>query len=109
MPTDPIPIVQRVTPEELCKRFNDGAYWDKVKTGELTEVLLEECVSTLLTSEPGPIRSQMISYRDQENNEIARVHQFLRQDGSIAASGKPDPKRLLENGILYRLKRKNSV
>jgi hypothetical protein len=93
----------------MCKRFNGGMYWEKTKTGELTEVLLEECVSTLLPNEPGPIRSQSVSYRDTDNQEIARVHQFLRPDGSLAASGRPDPKRLLENGILYRLEKKRKA
>jgi hypothetical protein len=47
----------------------------------------------------------MISYRTKDGKEIARVHQYLRSDGTIAASGKPDPKRLLENGTLYRLEK----
>ena len=56
--------------------------------------------------EPTCTRSQMISYRSQDSNEIARVHQYLRPDGSIGARGKPDPKRLFEGGILYRLVKK---
>jgi len=63
-------------------------------------------ISTLLTQETVEITSQMVSYRDKDNNEIARVHQFVRPDGSLAASGRPDPKRLLEDGILYRLEKK---
>jgi hypothetical protein len=90
----------------LCKRFNDGGYWQKVTRGELSAHVLEETISKLLTQEPGPIRSQMVSYRDKNNQEIARVHQFLRPDGSIAASGMPDPKRLMEGGVLYRLEKK---
>ncbi len=50
----------------MCKRYNSGMYWEKTKTGELTEVILEECLSTLLTNEPGPIRSQSVSYRDKK-------------------------------------------
>jgi len=90
----------------MCKRFNEGQYWQKVIRGELSAHVLEETISTLLTHEPGPIRSQMVSYRDVNNQEIARVHQFLRPDDSIAASGMPDPKRLLEGGVLYRLEKK---
>jgi len=67
---------------------------------------MEERISTLLTTEKGPIRSQMISYRTDRDEEIARVHQFVRPDGTLAASGRPDPKRLLEGGILYRLEKK---
>jgi hypothetical protein len=104
-PTSQYPI-QRISSAEMCKRFNDGGYWEKVKSGTLSEVVLESCISKLLQSETVEIISEMVSYRDHENNEIARVHQFRRPDGSIAASGRPDPKRLLENGILYRLEKK---
>ena len=105
-PTPKQPQIKRVTSAEMCKRFNEGLYWEKLKSGELTEHILEENISTLLTQEPGRIRSQMVSYRDSENNEIARCHQFLRDDNSVAAFGKPDPKRLFEDGILYRLHKK---
>jgi hypothetical protein len=95
--------IQRVSCEELRRRFNDGGYWEKAKAGLLRQVVLEENFSTLLPNEAGPIRSQMVSYRDENGQEIARVHRFLRPDGTIAASGRPDPKRLYENGILYRI------
>ena len=45
----------------------------------------------------------MVSYRDSRNDEIARVHQYLRPNKELGASGKPDPKRLFEDGTLYRL------
>jgi hypothetical protein len=47
----------------------------------------------------------MVSYLDSDGNEVARVHQYLRPDGTIGASGKPDPKRLLDGGILYYLEK----
>ena len=90
----------------MCKRFNDGRYWEKVISGELLAVSLESNVSTLLGTETVTMISEMLSYRDRDGNEIARVHQFRRPDGSLAASGRPDPKRLLEDGILYRLEKK---
>jgi len=33
---------------------------------------------------------------------VALVHQYLRRDGSLGASGKPDPKMLFDRGeLLY--------
>ena len=90
----------------MCKRFNEGGYWDRTKSGELTVHPLESNISMLLTQESVQIISEMLSYRDADGNEIARIHQFRRPDGTLAASGKPDPKRLLENGVLYRLHKK---
>jgi hypothetical protein len=46
-------------------------------------------------------RSQLISYLDDAGQEVARVHQYLQPDGTLGASGRPDPKRLLHDGILY--------
>ena len=109
MPDKPIPntpIIKRVTHEEMCKRFNGGRYGERAQAGEFTQVIMGSNISTLLTQETVEITSQMVSYRDKDNNEIARVHQFVRPDGSLAASGRPDPKRLLEDGILYRLEKK---
>jgi len=109
MKDDPTPKmlpVKRVTSVEMCKRFNEGKYWEQVKSGLLTEHLLESRKSTLLSSEAVEISSELLSYRDLNGNEVARVHQFRRPDGTLAASGKPDPKRLFEGGVLYRLEKK---
>lgn len=93
----------------MCKRFNEGGYWEQIKSGELTEHVLESRRSLTLTKETLEIQSQMVSYRNSMGEEVARVHQYLRSDGAIAASGKPDPKRLLQDGILYRLEKKPKV
>ena len=91
----------------MRKIFNEGNYWEKTKTGELVTVLMEDRhPARILAQEPTCTRSQMISYRDNENNEVARVHQYLRPDKTIGASKRPDPKRLFEGGILYRLHKK---
>jgi hypothetical protein len=105
-PTANLPPIKRVTSVEMCKRFNEGKYWERVKNGLLTEHLLESRKSTLLSCEVVEIASELLSYRDLNGNEVARVHQFRRPDGTLAASGKPDPKRLLEGGVLYRLEKK---
>jgi hypothetical protein len=60
-----------------------------------------------LTEEKVEITSVMLSYRDENGDEMARVHQYQRPNGSIAASGLPDPKRLVQDGILYRIEKKH--
>ena len=95
----------------MCKRFNEGGYWEKVLNGEWTAQVIESNTSFLLKGEPVEITSVMLSYRDAQGDERARVHQFVRPDGSLAASGKPDPKRLFDDaeGVWYRLKRKQDI
>ncbi len=89
--------------------FNEGRYWEKALSGELTAVIeRERCPAPLLDGEPPGTRSQQVSYYDAHGNEVARVHQYMRPDGTIGLSGRPDPKRLLENGSLYRIEKSKS-
>lgn len=53
------------------------------------------------SGQPLCTHSQTLAYIDDSNQEVARVHQYKRPDGSIGASGRPDPKRLLVDNILY--------
>lgn len=93
----------------MQKIFNDGGYWAKAQSGEFTVVVLEDRHPSLtLANEPFCTRSQMVSYRDLNGHEAARVHQYLRVDGSLGASGKPDPKRVFHDGELYRLQKKGT-
>lgn len=94
----------------MQKMFNEGAIWEKAKSGHLRMVQLEDRHPALTAAnEPHCTRSQMISYRDSSGNEVARVHQYLRADGTLGASGRPDPKRLLVKGTLYRLTKKKNT
>lgn len=58
---------------------------------------MEDRAAPSAANQPPGTRSQMISYRDASDKEIARVHQYLKPDGTLGASGRPDPKRLLIN------------
>jgi hypothetical protein len=99
--------MKRITTTEMQRMFNEGGYWDKAKSGEFTAVTLEHRHPSLTAAnEPFCTYSQMVSYRDASDNEMARVHQYLRPDGTVGASGKPDPKRLFVDGTLYRLMKK---
>ena len=89
----------------MRQKFNGSGYWEKVQSGQWAAVVMESRTSDALPQETVEITSVMLSYRDEDNNEMARVHQYQRPDLSLAASGRPDPKRLLLNGALYRLKK----
>jgi hypothetical protein len=54
-------------------------------------------------------RSQEISYFDANNQEVARVHQYLKPDGNLGGSGRPDPKRVFQGGVLYRLTKQREI
>ncbi len=56
-----------------------------------------------LANEPICTQSQLLVYFDKEHKKVAEAHQYLRPDGKIGASGLPDPKAVLHEGILYYL------
>lgn len=68
--------IRRVTSVDMFQRFNEGGYWAKVKSGELTAYVLESRRSYTLANETLDIESQMVSYRNEAGEEVARVHQF---------------------------------
>lgn len=49
--------------------------------------------------------SQIIRYYDNTNWLIVEIHQFLRPDQTLGASGQPDPKRLRSGDCLYAVKK----
>ena len=85
--------------------FNSGRYLERAERCEFDIVILEQHhPSPPLANEPVCTWSRSYSYRSKESgDEIVRVHQYDRPDGTIGLSGTPDPKRVLRNGILYRL------
>jgi hypothetical protein len=98
----PIPPKVEVSPRELRDRFNRGNYVERVAAGELTaRVLKDGHPSPPRAGLPICTRSQSIAYFDAKGDEVAMIHQYLKPDGTLGASGRPDPKRLLENGVLY--------
>lgn len=46
--------------------------------------------------------SQVLMYRDTRGQLVAVVHQYLLADGSLGASGRPDPKYVFEDGVIYK-------
>jgi hypothetical protein len=53
-----------------------------------------------LASEPAGTRSQMVAYFDGLRR-VALLHRYLRPDGTVGASGMPDPKELFDGDVLY--------
>jgi len=84
--------------------FNEGRFYERVLEEGLTAVVKAERPATIESPNiPAGSKSQEVFYYDKDGNEVARVHQFVKPDGTIGASGKPDPKRLCIGGITYRI------
>jgi hypothetical protein len=97
----PFPRI-KVSRKELRLMFNSGCFQDRLRSGELRDILEAESHPTPPKStQPVCTYSQILAYLDSKNQKVAIVHQFKRQNGSIGGSGLPDPKLLLIKGVVY--------
>jgi len=64
------------------------------------EVIKERHLDPAKSFEPACTRTQMVSYL-VEGCEVARAHRYLRPDGTLGASGKPDPKLVFDGERIY--------
>ena len=95
--------LHRIDAIELRKIFNEERIYERALSGELQVVVLEDRHPSLpLAREPYCTKSQMLSYR-RDGLEVARAHMYLRPDGTIGASGLPDPKRVVVGDKMFRL------
>ncbi len=92
--------VEWVSKDIIRQIFNERGIFKKVKTGELTTHVKRNSHPTNPPPAGEPICtwSQIVYYYTQEGEPVAIVHQFLRPDGTIGASGLPDPKRIFIEG-----------
>lgn len=98
------PPIKRVSANALRKLFNDSGYWEQYQNGQLQSTLRKsKHPSPPLANEPFCTQSQYITYINELGEKIAGVHQYLRPDGTIGLSGRPDPKEVCVDGVLYVL------
>ena len=97
-----MPGQQFVDVGTLRQMFNDGQYWQRLQAGQLVGVVGE-------SRHPGPpfepfcTFSQIVRYFTLTQERVAVVHQYLRPDGTLGGSGRPDPKAINAGGMLYML------
>ena len=101
-PSDDLSSVEYVTASIIRKYFNDGQFYQRSLKGEFNTMMKRDShPDPPPNNEPYCTRSQIIYYYDQTGNPFAVVHQYTRPDGTLGASGLPDPKRLiLEDRII---------
>ncbi len=98
-------------------RFNRGDYYNRMKNGEFTGVRVRvgRPRDEILSEYGHDTLSVSVSYRNQNGDEIARVHQYESpqgeilykdENGELHRDGLPDPKVLFEDGVLYHLPQK---
>ena len=85
--------VEYVSEDIIQSIFNKGQYYERMLNGELTaKVRSDRIPKRQKKGHPPGTRSQYVVYYDVNNNPVAGVHQYLLPDGTLGASGRPDPK-----------------
>lgn len=90
--------------QELCQKHQ---LLEKIKNKELKPVLLKERHANPLKS--GQVfctYSQLLSYQNSQADEVMKVHQYKKPDGSLGPSKMPDPVWMFIDGIIYKLETK---
>lgn len=95
--------VKRVPAATIRATFNNSQYPELIRTGQLISVIIEDrpLQNPSLRGEPPGTRSQVIRYVDLSGQWVVVVHQYLRPNGDLGGSGKPDPKRLRIAGTIF--------
>lgn len=102
-----LPQLVGVSETELRQRFKSEHYVERAERGELVVVVLAGHAAPPTAGQAPDTLSQMVSYREPDcNNELARAHRYLKPDGTLGGSGRPDPKLVLQGGILYGQRRR---
>ena len=96
--------VKFVTKQEIRRLFNTSILPKKKKGKFYEKVKKDNHPSRPLAKEPFCTKSQFVVYYDKNHQEVANAHRYLRRDGSLGASGKPDPKQVILKGIIYKVK-----
>ena len=74
-----------------------------IKAGQLVPKYLrnKHLMEPEKVGEPPCTHAQMVRYSDERGQWKVEFFQYQRADGTIGASGKPDPKRLRINSAIF--------
>ena len=75
--------------------FNRRDLYARAQGGDVSTVVAQEYTPDPRVGEPDGAVSQLVLYV-LDGEPVALVHQYLRPDGTLGASGLPDPKVVVD-------------
>jgi hypothetical protein len=91
-----------VNADALRRLYAEAAIEQREANGDLTtKVVYSKHVDPPLTFAPPCTRSRRKAFFDSNATKVAEVHYYECPDGSIAASGRLDPKEVFHDGNRY--------
>jgi hypothetical protein len=92
---------KRIGPAAMRRQWRALGLEDPIDNGYVVlQVHVRKCGRG---TPPDCVYTEILAYIDSSGREIARAERHLRVDGSVGASGKADPKRILIDDTLYIL------
>jgi hypothetical protein len=96
--------VKLVTAHHIRRLFHQANCPARLAAGDLTAVVKKSKHPAAPRAQmPVCTRSQILAYVDHHQEAVALVHQYLKPDGTLGASGQADPKWLLFEGTVYQV------
>lgn len=96
--------------DSIRKLFNRSQYSELIAKGALAQEFLRNSHLTKSHKENPPCTlRQMIRYLDESGQWVVEVFQYLRADGTLGASGRPDPKRIRIGDTIYMVEPKTDT
>jgi|SRR5579863_770166 hypothetical protein len=92
-----------VSKQRIRQLFNEGRYWIRARNREFTLEYLHNKPAPREARQVRGTKSQIVAYFDSNGEQVALVHQYVKPDGTLGGSGKPDPKELRQGDVLYKI------
>ena len=92
-----------VDANRLRQRFNELDLVGQLLRRELVAVVDREWLAPASAGQPLGTVSQRVLYL-REGMNVAVVHQYVRPDGALGGSGRPDPKWLRDGNVILKLR-----
>jgi hypothetical protein len=100
------PSIRRVSDVRIREIFNSSQHPAAIQNREYIEQILSDDPVPAATARrrrwPRGTRSQYVRYLNSRREVMVEVHRFRKPDGTLAASGRPDPKLVRIGNVIYR-------
>ena len=96
-------MIEYITEKAIQSLFNNSEYPEMITAGTLKRTLLKRSHLQNPDRGIGPYctHSESHLYTSNDGQQFVIVHQYVRPDGTLGASGKPDPKKIKLEDRIY--------
>lgn len=101
-PVEPVPAAIPVTAEHIRKLYRDNGFHERILNREFEPNVVSWAWARPGLGFPAGSRTMMVELINRETRELeGSIHQYVAPDGTILASGEPDPETLRVDGQMY--------